>query len=72
MIKYCQDIFLPMIKKYFPHLVHYQAGDVEKDIDVLPSNYVECRMVLVVHDEMTAQAHDTVRKSWVFENQHAL
>lgn len=35
-IKDCQDIFLPMIKEYFPCLVHYQAGDVEKDVDVFP------------------------------------
>ena len=71
-IKYRQDIFLPMVKDYFPHLVRYQAGDAEKEVDVSPPNYVERRIVLVAHDEMTAQAHDTVKKSWVFEDQHAL
>lgn len=61
-----------MVKDYFPCLVRYQAGDAEKEVDVSPLNYVERRIVLVVHDEMTAQAHDTVKKSWVFEDQHTL
>ena len=72
-IKYCQDIFLLMVKEHFPHLVCYQAGDaVENKVDVSPLNYVECQIVLVAHDEMMAQVHDTVKKSWVFEDQHAL
>jgi hypothetical protein len=58
------------MEKHFPHLIHYVVGEIDKE--VLPANFIECPLVLVAQDEMTSQAHDTVAKSWVFENQHAL
>ena len=56
--------------RYFSRLVRYQPGAVDKE--VLPSNFVERPLVLVAQDEMTAQAHDTVLKSWVLGDEHAL
>jgi len=38
-----------------PHLVHYTVGDVETELAIQPQNYVERRLVLCAHDEMTAQ-----------------
>ena len=58
------------MKKNFPRLIRYVPGDVQKE--VLPENFVKRPIVLVAQDEMTAQAHDTVKMSWVFEDQHAL
>ena len=39
---------------------------------MVPNNFVERPLVLIVQDEMMAQAHDTKSKSWVFNDQHAL
>jgi len=58
------------MEKHFPCLVRYRVGEVDKE--VLPTNFVECPLVLLTQDKMTSQAHDTVAKSWVLENQHAL
>jgi hypothetical protein len=69
-LAYRQNIFLPQMERHFPRLACYQVGNVDKE--VLATNFVERPLVLVAQDEMTSQAHDTVTKSWVFENQHAL
>jgi hypothetical protein len=69
-VKYRQEVFLPAMKEHFPRLVQYSVDNVEEV--VLPNNFVERPLVLVAQDEMTAQAHDTKSKSWVFNNQHAL
>ena len=47
------------------------VGDVEHEASK-PTNFVERRLVLVAHDEMTVQAHDGKKKSWVMDNEHAL
>ena len=71
-IEYCQNIFLPRMEEYFPRLLYYVMGDVEKESVTLTSDFVGWHLVLVAHDEMTAQANDSMTKSWVFENQHQL
>jgi hypothetical protein len=53
-------------------LVCYVVGDVDAELNSKPQNYVERRLVLCAHDEMTAQANDSQAKSWVFEDQHVL
>lgn len=58
------------MKEYFPCLICYTVGDV--DTPVKASNFVERPLVLVAQNEITAQANDTVLKSWVFDNQHKL
>ncbi|KAG1802914.1 uncharacterized protein HD556DRAFT_1304152 [Suillus plorans] len=62
-VLYRQDHFLPMMKKHEPRFIRY-IGDVEKELEVQPANYVEQRLILVEHDEMTAQANDLSSKSW--------
>ena len=71
-LSYRQNEFLPTMKHNEPHLVCYTVGNVERELAIQPQNYVERRLVLCAHDEMTAQAHDTNEKSWVLEDQHAL
>ncbi|KIK01756.1 hypothetical protein K443DRAFT_122247 [Laccaria amethystina LaAM-08-1] len=72
-VKYRQEEFLPIMKFHARRLIRFVIGDVDKeDLSIPPENYVERRLVLCVHDEMTAQAHDSPVKSWVFEDQHSL
>ncbi|KAJ3858435.1 hypothetical protein EV359DRAFT_69018 [Lentinula novae-zelandiae] len=52
-------------------LVRYVVGDVGKEL-LCAQNYVERRLVLLAHDEMTVQANDAQVKHWVFQNQHML
>jgi hypothetical protein len=69
---YWQNHFLPAMKEYESRLVRYVVGNVETELNVQPENYVECRLVLCPHDEVTTQANDVKAKSWVLEDQHAL
>jgi len=70
-VDYRQKEFLPAMKKYQERLVEYAVGDVEREV-TKPTNFVERRLVLVAHDEMTAQAHDGKKKSWVMDGEHTL
>jgi hypothetical protein len=69
-VKYQQEKFLPAMKEYWPRLVKYIVGDVRTE--VMPANLVEWPLVLVAQDEMMAQAHNAVKKSWVFQDEHML
>lgn len=69
---YCQDHFLPFMKTYKSHLIHYIDGDVENELQVQPLNFVEHQLVLCAHDEATSQVNDSKGKSWVFRDQHPL
>ncbi|KAG1803044.1 hypothetical protein EV424DRAFT_1582458 [Suillus variegatus] len=71
-VSYRQDHFLPFMKSCESRLVCFVVGDVDEELVAAPDNYVERWLVLVAHDEMTAQANDSKEKSWVFEDQHAL
>ena len=59
-------------------MAQYQRQLVEHCIDnvdvesVKPTNYIERRLVLCAHDEMTCQANDGMKKSWVLDGEHAL
>ena len=59
-------------------MAQYQRQLVEHSIDnvdvesVKPTNYIERRLVLCAHDEMTCQANNGMRKSWVLDGGHAL
>ncbi|KIJ32265.1 hypothetical protein M422DRAFT_265927 [Sphaerobolus stellatus SS14] len=54
-----------------PRLVKYIVGDVDRLVKkpLIPG---EPRLVLVAHDEMTAQAHDGVMMSWVWQGEQPL
>lgn len=71
-VDYRQNNFLPAMKEHADRLVQYLVGNVEEEATGQPKNYVERRLVLCAHDEMTAQANDANVKSWVLEDQHAL
>lgn len=71
-VEYRQEVFLPRMEEYAQRLVRYVVGDVDREFEQQPENFVERRLVLCAHDEMTAQAHDGNAKSWVLDNQHAL
>lgn len=71
-VDYRQKSFLPEMERHKRRLVQYIVGSVEHEHLYQPDNYVERRLVLCAHDEMTAQAHDGKAKSWVLDDQHAL
>jgi hypothetical protein len=71
-LQYRQDVFLPQMKKFRERLVEYEVGNVAAELDKQPPNFVERRLVLCAHDEMTAQANDDTSMSWVYEGEHAL
>ena len=57
--------------RYRRRLVEYIVGAVEAE-KIQPTNYVEQRLVLCAHHEMTCQANDSMKKSWVLDGEHAL
>jgi hypothetical protein len=63
------DCFIPDMLAIQPYLVRYKIDAVEYEAPpntAAPANvFVRPRLVLVAHDEMTAQAHDGVKASWV-------
>ncbi|KAJ3845656.1 hypothetical protein EV368DRAFT_90334 [Lentinula lateritia] len=66
------DEFIPAFYRLLPRIVEYVVGDVSmlKDKQLPPG---ELRwLVLVAHDEMTAQANDSLKWSWVFKGEHAI
>jgi hypothetical protein len=68
----CQTRFLPEMARLHERLVEYVVGDVEQELVKIPSNYVEWRLVLCAHDEMTAQANNDLGKGWVLEGEQPL
>jgi hypothetical protein len=64
--------FLPTMATLARRLVGYVVCDVEKESPSVQGNFVEQRLVLCAHDEMTAQANDSAAKEWVFMGQHKL
>ncbi|KAK7042832.1 hypothetical protein R3P38DRAFT_3449566, partial [Favolaschia claudopus] len=71
-VDYRQNTFLPQMHQHSRRLVRYVVGDVGQELFITPDNYVERRLVLLSHDEMTAQTNDGQGKSWVLEDQHVL
>ncbi|KAF8147998.1 hypothetical protein B0H34DRAFT_758877 [Crassisporium funariophilum] len=71
-VEYRQNVFLPQMKAYRSRLVEYQPDNLTEEVIKIPDNYVEPRLVLVPQDEMTAQANDGMKKSWVMEGEQPL
>ena len=67
----CQTRFLPKMAEFCATLVEYEVGDVDKEA-VKTRNEEERKLVLVAHDEMTAQANDGKKKSWVLDGEQPL
>ncbi|KAG1809072.1 uncharacterized protein BJ212DRAFT_1484568 [Suillus subaureus] len=71
-VEYHQNVFLPAMKEHEHWLVHYVIGDVEKESDIPPSNFVKTQLVICVHDKMITQANDGQSMSWVPDGEHKL
>ena len=70
-IEYRQNVFLPKMKEYTSRLVKYVVGDVKKEVEMQLAPG-ERKLVLVAHDEMTAQANDGKTMSWVWQGEQPL
>jgi hypothetical protein len=57
-VEYWQKHFLPMMEKYKEQLVKYVVGDVDKEVDMKPQNYLEHHLILTPHDKTTSQANN--------------
>jgi len=71
-VQYRQDEFLPQMAEHQQRLVEYIVGEVDKELEKTPLNFVERRLVLCAHDEMTAQANDGLKKSWILNGEQPL
>lgn len=60
------------MEQYRSQLVEYTVGDVGKELEKQPANYIETWLVLVPHDRMTVQQKDGTKKSWLLNSKHAL
>jgi len=60
------------MKEHQRRLVEYVVGKVAQEKEKPTENYVERRLVLILHDESTTQANDGKKMSWVHEKEHAL
>jgi len=72
-IAYRQNIFLPKMKEYSSRLVRFDrddAGNLTEAKMLLGPD--ERKLVLVAHDEMTAQANDGKTMSWVWRGEQPL
>ena len=68
---YRQETFIPSMKAYDRRLVKYVVGQVENE-EPFTCFKVETKLVLCAHDEMTAQANDGQKMSWVWKGEQPL
>ena len=67
--------FIPAMQAIRPRLVRYTVGDVTKRVETTSPGQdsdAEPRLVLVAHDEMTAQSNDDTRVYWHPVGEHRL
>jgi hypothetical protein len=70
-IEYCQNVFLPLMQEYAKCLVFFEVGSVEKEGELNLSPDL-MKLVLLAHDEMTAQSNDDKKMSWVLDREQPL
>jgi len=69
-VLYRQEVFILKLRELGSQLVQYTVGDVDKEVEkIFPEGR---KLVLVAHDEMTAQAHDGQKMSWVWQGEQPL
>jgi len=72
-VDYRQNVFLPKMQECSHQLVRYSVEDPSyEELTVKPHNFVEQRLVLCAHDEMTVQSHDAAKQYWVFDDEYRL
>ena len=59
------------MKEYESRLVKYVVGDVRKEVEMQLAPG-ERKLVVLAHDEMTAQANDGKTMSWVWQGEQPL
>jgi hypothetical protein len=70
-----QNTFLPRMNELRPRFVEYVVGDVDKRVDKgedPPLGPDGRWLVLCAHDEMTAQANDGQKASWVLDGEQPI
>jgi hypothetical protein len=70
-IAYWQNVFLPLMKEHMKRLVFFEVGNVKKEgeLNLQPD---QLKLVLLAHDEMTAQSNDDEKMSWVLDGEQLL
>ena len=70
-IEYRQNVFLPQMQEYAKRLVFFEVGDTEKEgkLNLEPG---ALKLVLLAHDEMTAQSNDGEKMSWILDGEQPL
>ncbi|KAL1949789.1 hypothetical protein VTO73DRAFT_8670 [Trametes versicolor] len=71
-VNYRQKVFLPQMEKHRRCIVEFVIGDVGREVEKAPQNFVERQLVLVAHNEMTVQANNGKAKSWVPDGKYPL
>ena len=66
----CQERFIPAMQAIRERLIRYEVGNISHALPATPGD--SPRLVLVAHDEMTAQAHDGQRWSWLLNGESPL
>jgi hypothetical protein len=70
-IDYRQNVFLPQMQEHAKQLVFFEVGNTEKEGELnLPPDLR--KLVLLAHDEMTAQSNDDAKMSWVLDGEQPL
>lgn len=60
------------VSKHEAHLVRYKVGNTEEEVVLQLTPEDGRKLVLVAHDEMTAQANDGMAMSWVWQGEQPL
>ncbi|KAF7309543.1 hypothetical protein MIND_00325200 [Mycena indigotica] len=71
-VAYRQDVFIPKMLEFKKRLVEYVVGDVERQVEKQEVGPDGRMLVLVPHDEVTAQANDGQKMSWGPEGEQPL
>ena len=71
--------FLPDMTAFMQDMIHYVVGDVMTEfiqsshfLDYSNGTFAKPRLVCCAHDEMTCQANDGMKKSWIYTGEHAI
>lgn len=69
-VKYRQEVFLPLMAKFEAHMVHYDGPELRHVEPVLQPG--ECKIIPNFHDESTFHANEEVRSVWLWEGEQPL
>ncbi|KAF9489413.1 hypothetical protein BDN71DRAFT_1529516 [Pleurotus eryngii] len=69
-VKYRDEEFLPLMKKYEEHMTHYEGPELTRQPPTLPPGTRE--MIAMFHDESCFHANDNDRKAWLSLGQQPL